>query len=62
MLCELKGESQGTGVPKTERNLPDKKGREEGRKRRREGGKKGGFCGEVLASESLGPGKRSKDS
>lgn len=41
MLCELKGESQGTGVLKTERNLPDKNGREEGRKRRREGGKKG---------------------
>lgn len=24
MLCELKGESQSTGVLKTERNLPDK--------------------------------------
>ena len=40
MLGELKGESQGTGVLKTERNLPDQEGR------------KGNFYGEVLASES----------
>lgn len=40
MLGELKGESQGTEVLKTERNLPD----QEGRKRN--------FYGGVLASES----------
>lgn len=53
MLCELEGESQGTGVLKTERNLTDK-----GRK---VGGEEGGFYGEVLTSESLVPGKRCKD-